>query len=327
MAEENKIHMVQALNMALDQEMARDEKVMLMGEDIGYVGGVFRVTEGLQKKYGIDRVVDTPLAERGILGSAFGLSVTGFKPVCEFQFSGFFHEAFDQLVSHVARLRYRSRGRYTCPIVMRMPFGGGIRALEHHSESLEAIYNHLPGVKVVIPSTPYDAKGLMAAAIRGLDPVIFLEPKRVYRSVKQEVPEEEYLVEIGKASLVQEGTDVTMISWGSVMRECREVVAEMSKEGKSVELIDLRTISPIDFETIIASVKKTGRCVIVHEACKTGGLGAEIMATIMEEALYELLAPVERVTGYDLIFPLYQRENDYMPTVARIKAGVMKVLG
>lgn len=327
MAETKKIHMVNAINMALDQEMSKNEKVILMGEDVGYVGGVFRVTEGLQEKYGEDRVVDTPLAERGILGSAFGLCVMGFKPVCEFQFSGFFHEAFDQLVSHVARLRYRSRGRLTSSLVMRMPFGGGIRALEHHSESLEAIYNHLPGVKVVIPSTPYDAKGLMIAAIRDPDPVIYLEPKRVYRSIKQEVPEEEFLVEIGKASMIQEGTDVTVISWGSVMRECRTVAKELNEAGKSVELIDLRTISPIDWDMVIGSVKKTGRCVVVHEACKTGGLGAEISATIMEQCLYDLLAPVQRVTGYDLIFPLYQRENHYMPTVERIKDGIEKVLG
>ena len=315
--------MVEALNMALKQEMKRDTSVIILGEDVGVDGGVFRVTQGLIEIFGEERVIDTPLAEAGIIGTSVGLSIYGLKPVAEIQFDGFIYPGFNQIISHAARMRTRSRGVYSCPIVIRAPYCGGIRALEHHSESMEALYAHIPGLKVVIPSTPYDAKGLLISAIRDPDPVLFLEPKRVYRAIKEEVPEEEYVVPIGKAKVVQEGTEVTIIAWGAMVREAQKAIEQIDV---SCELIDLRTISPIDTETLINSVKKTRRCVIVHEAPRSGGLAGEISAQIMEKALLDLDAPVIRVTGYDTIFPLYKLENDYLPSPEKIIHAITEVL-
>jgi pyruvate dehydrogenase E1 component beta subunit len=321
-----KRNMVEAINRGLMEEMERDSSVMVLGEDVGKEGGVFRVTDGLQTKFGPKRAVDTPLAESGIVGVALGLAVKGFRPVAELQFMGFLPPAMDQIISHISRIRNRSRGRYTSPMVIRMPYGGGIHAPEHHSESIEAMLAHIPGIKVVIPSTPYDAKGLIVSAIRDPDPVIFCEPKRIYRAVKEEVPDGEYTVPIGEAKVVRDGDDVTVISWGAMVREALRA-AEMTKDvGVNAEVIDLRTVSPLDDETILTSVRKTGRVVIVHEAVKTCGLGAEIIARINEKALLSLEAPVERVTGFDTVFPLYKLENHYLPGPDRILRGIRKVM-
>lgn len=321
-----KSNMVEAINRGLMEEMERDSSVMVLGEDVGREGGVFRVTDGLQSRFGAERVVDTPLAESGIVGVALGLAVKGFKPVAELQFMGFLPPALDQVISHVSRIRNRSRGRYTCPMVIRMPYGGGIHAPEHHSESIEAMLAHIPGIKVVIPSTPHDAKGLIVSAIRDPDPVLFLEPKRVYRAIKEEVPDEEYTVPIGEARVVREGDDVTVISWGAMVREALHAAEKVKGEGVNAEVIDLRTISPLDDETIVTSVKKTGRAVIVHEAARTCGFGAEIIARINEKALLSLEAPVERVTGFDTVFPLYKMEHHYLPGPERILRGIRKVM-
>ena len=317
--------MVEALNLAIDQEMKKDKNVMVLGEDVGVDGGVFRVTDGLQKKYGKDRVVDTPLAESAIVGTSVGLAITGFKPIAEIQFEGFSYPAFNQIVNHVARMRNRTRGNISCPMVIRFPYSGGIRALEHHSDSPEAFFAHAPGLKVVIPSTPYEAKGLMASAIRDPDPVIFMEPKRVYRAIKEEVPEEPYLIPIGKAKIVKEGTDVTVIGYGSMLWIAQKALEQLGN-AYSVELIDLRTISPLDTETIINSVKKTGRCVIVQEAPQSFGVAAEIVAQINQKALYDLEAPVERVAGFDTVMPLYKNEQNYLPSEERIIAAIKKVM-
>jgi pyruvate dehydrogenase E1 component beta subunit len=321
------INMVDAINMALRQEMDKDASVMILGEDVGKEGGVFRVTAGLQKKFGKQRVVDTPLSESGIIGTSIGLSAYGMKPVAEVQFSGFLYPGFDQLISHAARLRTRSRGRFSCPMVVRTPYSGGIRALEHHSESMEAIYAHTPGLKMVIPSTPYDAKGLLIAAIRDPDPVVFFEPKRIYRAIKQDVPTKEYVVPLGKAEVKQEGKDVTLIAYGAMVRECEKAADVLKKERINCEVVDVRSMFPFDSETIVTSVKKTGRAVIVHEAPRFCGMGAEISAVIHEQALYSLEAPVERVTGYDTPMPLYMNEMKYLPGVDRIFHGVKKVMG
>lgn len=321
-----KKNMVEAINAGLMEEMERDPTVMVLGEDVGREGGVFRVTDGLQDRFGPERVVDTPLAESGIVGVAFGLAVKGFKPVAELQFMGFLPPAMDQLISHVSRIRNRSRGRYTAPMVIRMPYGGGIRAPEHHSESMESILAHIPGIKVVIPSMPYDAKGLVVSAVRDPDPVVFLEPKRVYRAIKEDVPDGEFIVPIGEAKLVREGGDVTVITWGAMVREALQASEQVKEEGVNTEVIDLRTISPMDDETIMSSVRKTGRALIVHEAPKTCGLGAEIIARINEKALLSLEAPVERVTGYDTTCPLMKMEKDYLPSPERIVRGIRKVM-
>ena len=318
-----KLNIVESINLALNQEMAKDKDVVILGEDVGVDGGVFRVTDGLFKKFP-NRVFDTPLAESGIIGAAIGMAVYGLKPVAEVQFSGFMYPGFDQLISHASRIRTRSRGRYSCPIVIRTPCGGGIRALEHHSESTEAIFIHTPGLKVVEPSNPYDAKGLLISSIRDPDPVIFFEPMRVYRAIKQEVPEEEYTIELGKASIVKEGNDLTVITWGAMVRDVLKINEEI-KNKYDLEIIDLRTLSPFDIDAIITSVKKTGRALVVHEAPKTLGLGAEIVAQINEKALLSLEAPVLRVTGFDTIFPLAKLENYYLPT-NRIKKGIEKVM-
>lgn len=318
-------NIVQAVNMALKQELERDKRVIILGEDVGVNGGVFRATDGLQQKFGADRVIDTPLAELGIVGTAIGLAVNGMLPVAEVQFSGFMLSGFDQIFSHAARIRNRSRGRFSCPMVIRAPYGGGIRALELHCESHEAIFSHTPGIKMVIPSNPYDAKGLLTASIRDPDPVIFYEPMRIYRAIKQDIPENDYIVPLGKANVVREGDNATLISYGSMLKTSLESVEKL--QGKySVEVIDLRTINPFDEEAIINSVKKTGRCVIVHEAPKTCGFAAELIATINEKALLSLQAPIARVTGPDAPYPLYQLENYYLPSHERIIKAIEGVM-
>ena len=304
--------------------MKKNSKVVLLGEDIGVDGGVFRVTEGLHKLYK-GRVLDTPLAESGIVGTSFGMACSGLRPVCEIQFEGFLFPAFDQIVSHVSRIRNRSRGSYTCPMVIRCPISGGIKALEHHGESPEAYFLHTPGIKVVMPSTPYDAKGLLISAIRDPDPVLFFEPKRIYRAIKQEVPTKEYMIPIGKARKVTEGSDVTIISYGAMVRECEQAI-ESLKDHVSIELIDLRTISPLDKEAVVESVKKTGRAIVVHEAQKTGGVGAEIVAIINEQAIFSLKAPVVRVTGADIIVPLPKLEDYYIVNEKNIAEAVEEVM-
>ncbi len=321
-----KTNMVEAINRGLMEEMERDSTVMVLGEDVGREGGVFRVTDGLQSKFGPKRAVDTPLAESGIAGVALGLAVKGMKPVAELQFMGFLPPALDQIICHISRIRNRSRGRYTCPMVIRMPYGGGIHAPEHHSESTEAMVAHIPGIKVVIPSTPSDAKGLIVSAIRDPDPVLFCEPKRIYRAIKEEVPDGEYTVPIGEARVVREGDSVTVVCWGAMVREVLTAAERIKEEGVNSEVIDVRTISPLDDNTILTSVRKTGRAVIVHEAVRTCGLGAEIIARINEKALLSLDAPVERVTGYDTVFPLYKMEHHYLPGPERILRGIRKVM-
>lgn len=315
-----------AVQDALRLEMAEDDRMVLLGEDIGKEGGVFRITEGLQELYGRERVLDTPIAEAGIVGMATGMAIAGLRPVVEIQFMGFLYPAFDHLISHIGRMRNRSRGRFTCPLVIRMPYGGGIHPPEHHSESTEAILVHTPGIKVVVPATPYDAKGLLISAIRSPDPVIFLEPKRIYRAVRQEIPDAVYTVPLGEAQVVQEGSDVTVVAWGSMLHEVLQAAEQLGDEGVGVEVIDVRTLSPMDVPTLIASVAKTGRAVVVHEAARTCGLGAEIVAQINQKALLSLEAPVERVTGFDTVFPLPQLEKYYLPNAGHIIDAVHRVL-
>jgi len=304
--------------------MERDPDVVVLGEDVGIDGGVFRATDGLLKEFGENRVIDTPLSESGIVGVAIGLAVYGLKPVAEIQFEGFLYPALDQIISHAGRIRTRSRGRFHVPLVVRFPYGGGIRAPEHHSDSPEALLVHTPGIKVVTPSTPYDAKGLLTSAIRDPDPVLSMEPKRIYRAVVEEVPEDDYIVPLGEANIVREGTDVTLISWGAMMRPSIEA-AERVKDKISVEAVDLRSLSPIDTATITRSVEKTGRAIVVHEAHRTAGLGAEITAIINENAFLSLEAPIERVTGFDVPFPEYKLENYYLPGTERIVKAIEKV--
>jgi pyruvate/2-oxoglutarate/acetoin dehydrogenase E1 component len=319
--------LVQAVNDGLRCALAQDERVILLGEDIGRNGGVFRATDGLFDQFGDERVIDTPLAEAGILGAAVGLAANGVKPIPEIQFMGFIYPGFEQIVSHIARLRMRSRGRFTLPMVVRVPFGGRIRAPEIHSDSTESYFAHTPGLTVVVPSNPYDAKGLLLAAVESEDPVIFLEPMRIYRAFRQEVPEDYYTVPIGQAAVVHEGSDVTVISWGTMLRETRDVVARLEQErGWRIELIDLRTLTPWDEDTVIASVNKTGRAVIVHEAVLQLGMGAEIAARISETCILQLEAPVARVAGFDVPPPLFQLEDWHAPTGARIAAGIEKVM-
>ena len=318
--------LLEAIREALHLELGADERVILLGEDIGREGGVFRVTEGLQACYGRARVMDAPIAEAGIVGMAVGMAIAGLRPVPEIQFMGFLYPAFDQIISHVARMRNRSRGRFTCPLVVRVPYGGGIHPPEHHSESTEAMLVHTPGLQVVVPATPYDAKGLLISAIRSPDPVIFLEPKRIYRAVRQDIPEEAFTVPIGEARLVREGTDVTVIAWGSMMHTVLQAAESLNADGIRPEILDLRTLSPMDVPAIITSVEKTGRAVVVHEAARTAGLGAEIVAQINEKALLSLEAPVERVSGFDTVFPLPQLEKYYLPTPEMIASAVHRVL-
>ncbi len=314
--------LVQAVRDALHDEMEQNDDVIVMGEDIGRNGGVFRATEGLFNEYGEDRVIDTPLAESGIVGTAIGMAAYGLRPVAEIQFMGFIYPAFDQIVSHAARLRTRSRGRFSCPLVVRAPYGGGIRAPEHHSESTEMFFTHQPGLKVVIPSTPHDTKGLLISAIRDPDPVIFLEPKKIYRAFREEVPDGPYEVPIGDAAVRREGEDITVITWGAMTRPTMEAVDDLVDEGLDPEVIDLRTVSPLDKDAIVASFEKTGRAAVVQEAPKTGGLASEITTILQEESLLYQEAPISRVTGFDTPVPMYALEDYYLPEPARIKDGI-----
>ncbi|PKK93277.1 MAG: alpha-ketoacid dehydrogenase subunit beta [Tenericutes bacterium HGW-Tenericutes-6] len=316
--------LLDAINQALDQKMAEDERVVVYGEDTGFEGGVFRVTAGLQKKYGEARVFDTPIAEAAITGSAIGMAINGLIPVAEIQFDGFVFPGMTEIVTHMARFRNRTRGAFGLPIVIRFPVGGGIRALEHHSESLETLLGHIPGLKVVIPSTPYDAKGLLVSAIEDPDPVIFMEPKRIYRAGKQEVPEDIYRIPLGKAKVVKEGKDVTVVAWGAIVREVEKAMKLLEEDNISVELIDLRTINPIDEETILNSVKKTGRFVVVQEAVKTYGPGAELISIVNEKAFLHLEAAPARVTGWDITVPLAKGENYHFVQPERIAAQIKK---
>jgi len=320
------LNLIEAVTNALDVSMAKDDAIIVYGEDVGFEGGVFRATKGLQEKYGVARCFDSILAESSIIGSGIGMAINGLKPVVEMQFSGFVFPGMNQIITHAARMRNRSRGLYTVPMVIRMPYGGGVRALEHHSESLEAIFAHTAGLKVVIPSTPYDAKGLLIAAINDPDPVIFLEPKRIYRAFKQEVPDGIYEIPIGKAKVVKEGTDLTVVAWGAVLRDVEKAIEPLEKEGKSIELIDLRTISPIDKETIIKSVKKTGRFAVVHEAARSFGPGAELISIVNEGAFLYLEAPPTRITSLDIVVPLPKGEHHYVPGISEITATLKDVL-
>jgi len=320
------ITLVEAVTQALAYELGNDPNVVLFGEDIGKNGGVFRATVGLQERFGERRVFDSPLAESMIAGIAIGMSLQGLKPVAEFQFMGFIYPAMNQIIAHAARMRNRTRGRLHCPIVFRAPFGGGIRAPEHHSESTEALFAHIPGLQVVIPSSPKRAYGLLLAAIRNPDPVVFLEPKRIYRLVKQPVADDGEALPIGKCFTLKAGDDITIVSWGASIHETLQAAQQLSAEGIACEVIDLATIKPLDIDTIIASVEKTGRCVIVHEGAKTGGVGAEISAQLMENCHHALLAPVQRVTGYDVIMPYFQLEKHYIPSVKRITQTINYVM-
>lgn len=315
------LNMVQAINQALGDEMARDDRVVLLGEDIGKDGGVFRVTEGLQERFGSERVLDTPLCESAIMGAAIGMAAYGLRPVPEIQFMGFTYSAFEQLFAHAARLRSRSRGRYSCPLVVRTPYGGGIKAPELHEESTEAIFCHIPGLKVVVPSGPYAAKGLLLAALRDPDPVLFLEPTRLYRLLREEVPEGDYVLELGRARVARSGAAVTVIAWGSMLERVLKSVEEYD-----ADVIDLLTLSPFDIETVLGSVKRTGRAVIVHEAVRSCGLGAEIAATIAEEAMLHLRAPILRVTAPDVPVPLAKLMDHYLPDAEQIRAALDEVL-
>jgi len=321
-----RLTLVQAVNRTLGDEMRRDESVLILGEDVGVDGGVFRVTEGLLEEFGPRRVMDTPLAESGIVGAAIGLAVGGFRPVVEIQFMDFMYPAVNQLFAHAARYRNRSRGRFHLPMVVRMPYGGGIHPPEHHSDSYESMFLNTPGLKVVIPSNPYDAKGLLTSAIRDEDPVIFLEPKRIYRAFREDVPTEPYTIPLGQAKVVKEGKDVTIISYGSMVRQALEACEALGREAVTAEVVDLRTLNPLDEETVVASVSKTGRAVIVHEAPRTCGFGAELVALLNERVLLDLKAPAERVTGFDTVFPYAMLEQHYLPTRERIVAAAKRTL-
>lgn len=320
------MNMKEAIRDAMRVELKRDENVLVFGEDVGHVGGVFRATEGLQKEFGDERVFDTPLAESAIGGMAVGLGIQGFRPVAEIQFVGFIYEALDQICIQAARMRYRSGGRYNSPIVFRTPFGGGVKAAELHTDSLEGLLVQTPGIKVVVPSNPYDAKGLLIAAIRDNDPVFFMEHLNLYHAFRDEVPEEAYTVEIGKANVVREGKDVTILAYGLMVHTAMKAAAELEKTGVQAEVIDLRTLMPLDIDTIVASIKKTNRVIIVQEAQKTSGVAAEVIAQINEKAILHLEAPVLRVAGPDTIFPFAQIEDQWLPTPARIVTAVNKVL-
>jgi pyruvate dehydrogenase E1 component beta subunit len=315
------LNMVQAINLALAQEMSRDDRVVLLGEDVARDGGVFRVTEGLWERFGAARVLDTPLSESAIVGAAIGMAAYGLRPVAEIQFMGFSYSAYEQLVAHAARLRSRSRGRFSCPMVVRTPYGGGIKAPELHEESTEAIFCQSPGLKVVVPSGPYNAKGLLTAALRDPDPVLFLEPTRLYRLLREEVPEEEYVLELGRARVARQGSKVTVICWGSMLERVLKSVT-----GYDAEVLDLLTLNPFDVEAVVASASKTGRVVIVHEAARTAGLGAEIAATLAEEAMLKLRAPILRVTAPDVPVPLAKLMDHYLPSQQQIAAALEEVL-
>jgi pyruvate dehydrogenase E1 component beta subunit len=319
--------MVEALNLALRQEMAKDDSVVLLGQDIGRDGGVFRVTDKLTDQFGSDRMIDTPLAESAIVGMSIGMAVYGLKPVCEIQFSGFSYQNFHQLENHAARMRWRTQGRLTVPMVMRAPYGGGVRALEHHSESREAYWAHTPGLKIVIPSGPRNARALLVSAIRDPDPVIFYEAKALYRAFREDVPETEETLPIGKANIALAGDDLTIIAYGAMLRPSLLAAEELQKkDGVAAEVIDLLTLSPLDESLMIASAQKTGRAVVVHEAPRSFGPGAEIVARLMQGAFYYLEAPIERVTGFDLIIPYFSREKNYIPSAEKIAAAARRTL-
>jgi pyruvate dehydrogenase E1 component beta subunit len=321
-----RLNMVQALNQAMHQEMERDLRVVALGEDIAVDGGVFRLTEGLLEKFGPERVIDTPLAESTIVGASIGMAVAGLRPIAEIQFMGFIYLAMNQIIAHAARLRNRSRGRFTVPIVIRTPYGAGVKALEHHSESTEALFCQIPGLKVVVPSTPYDAKGLLIASIRDEDPVIFLEPTKLYRAGRQEVPEEPYEVALGQAKVVREGEGLTVVAWGAMIPVAQQAAEIVGKDGIFPEVIDLRTLAPLDRETVLESVRRNGRLLVVHEAPKTCGLGAEIAAFVAERAMFQLEAPVLRITGQDITVPLAKGEDYYYPSPERVARGIKKIL-
>jgi pyruvate/2-oxoglutarate/acetoin dehydrogenase E1 component len=317
--------LVEAVNDALHTELARDDDVLVLGEDVGRAGGVFRATAGLRDRFGPERCVDTPLAEAGILGAAVGLCMAGFRPVCEMQYDAFSYPCLDQLITHVGRYRWRSGGRMAFPVTIRMPYGGGVRAPELHDDSPEAYYVHTPGIKVAIPSTPADAKGILAAAIRDPDPVVVFEPKLVYRTARGEVPEGEHVVPLGRARIARAGTDATLIAYGAMVAVCERAADALEGEA-SCEIVDIRSLRPLDEETILASVAKTGRAVIVHEAPRTAGFGAELAALIAEKAIFDLQGPVLRVTGYDVPYPYWTIEDAYMPSVERVAAAVRKLV-
>ena len=319
-----KMTMVDAINACLKQEMERDSSIIVLGEDVGVDGGVFRVTEGLLQKFGKGRVIDTPLSESGIIGVSIGMACFGLRPVPEIQFQGFEYNAYHQFIQHMSRLRNRTRGNFTVPMVTRLPYSGGIKALEHHGESMETIYIHIPGLTVVCPSSPYDAKGLLASALSYPDPVLYFEPKRLYRAFKEDVPEERYTIDIGKANIIKEGKDLTLVSWGAMTYISKDAIADAERQGVSVEHIDLRTLSPCDYDTILDSVRKTGRLVIVQEAAKTLGFAAEISARVCEEALLSLEAPVKRVTGWDINIPYPKMEDYYFPDGKRVLRAIME---
>ncbi|MEX2462104.1 MAG: alpha-ketoacid dehydrogenase subunit beta [Paenibacillaceae bacterium] len=319
--------MIQAIQDAMRVELGRDPEVILFGEDVGHVGGVFRSTEGLQKEFGEERVFDTPLAESAIAGLAVGLSIQGYRPIIEIQFVGFVYEAMDQICVQAARLRYRSGGKYNAPITIRTPFGGGVKAAELHTDSLEGLFMQTPGIKVVIPSNPYDAKGLLISAIRDNDPVFFMEHMNLYRSFRGEVPEGEYTIPLGKAKVVREGTDVTILTYGAMVQTSLKAAEEIEKQkGTKVEVIDLRTLQPLDMETIVVSIKKTNRVIIVQEAQRMAGVAPELIAQINEKAILYLEAPVIRVAGPDTVFPFGMIEDDWLPNVSRIITGLNQVL-
>jgi pyruvate dehydrogenase E1 component beta subunit len=322
-----KLNLVKALNLALLQEMERDDDIVIIGEDVGVDGGVFRVTEDLHRKFGGKRVIDSPLAEAGIIGTAVGMALYGLKPVCEIQFSGFAFQCFHQIENHAARYRMRTQGRFHVPMVIRMPFGGGVRALEHHSESEEQFYAHIPGLKMVIPSGPRNGRALLVSALRDPDPVIFFEHKGLYHAAKEEVPDEAETMPIGRAQIDREGRDLTLIAWGAMVRVAREAADQLQTEdGASVEVVDLLTIAPLDAETLVRSAQKTGRIVIVHEAPRSFGPGAEVLASIMEGAFLSLEAPIRRVTAYDVPFPGFAREKANVPDAARVVAAARETL-
>jgi 2-oxoisovalerate dehydrogenase E1 component beta subunit len=320
------VNLVQAVNLALGRAMGEDAAVVVLGEDVGAEGGVFRATEGLLQRFGADRVLDTPLAEGGIAGLSVGLAAQGLRPVSEIQFTGFVYPAIDQMVNHASRLRTRTRGRLSCPMVLRAPYGGGIRAVEHHSESPEAMFAHMPGLRVVIPSSPARAYGLLLAAIRDPDPVVFFEPTRLYRAAREEVEDDGAALPLDRAFVLREGGDVTLVAWGAMTKETTAAAELLAEDGISAEILDLATVKPFDAEAVLASVRKTGRCVIVHEAPLTGGVGAEIAARLAEEGLVSLLAPVERVAGWDTVMPLPRLERQYLPSAARIVAAAHRAL-
>ncbi|AUX08059.1 pyruvate dehydrogenase E1 component beta subunit [Halalkaliarchaeum desulfuricum] len=324
--ETQNLTLVQAVRDGLYTEMQRDEEVIVLGQDVGKNGGVFRATEGLWEEFGEQRVIDTPLAESGIIGTSVGMAAMGMRPVPEIQFSGFMYPGFDQIISHMARMRTRTRGRYTLPMTLRAPYGGGIRAPESHSESKEAFYVHEAGLKVVVPSTPYDAKGLLSASIRDPDPVVFLEPKLIYRAFREQVPEGEYTIELGEAKTRREGEDVAVFTWGAMARRTLEAAENLAEDGIECEVVDLRTLSPLDEGAILEAFKKCGRAAVVHEAPRTGGLAGEITSIIQEEALAYQEAPVTRITGFDVPYPLYALEDYYLPNEARIEAGIREAV-